>query len=864
MGLAICVPHEILVVLFITIMEGSGFFARSGTEPSQEGMASRESQEKETVRTKVHEMFETSFSAFSAQGKLPDDSELPFRRSTFDDDDFIVVSGVMKDVKPKLPRVHPTEALLQFLGVDEKDESEKNVAFTQERVATFFNELIHFLKEERRDPKKQEKLKEYVQAWSEWAFSFSTNIFYRLSPEDQFTMNVQLLRITEAWPLVIADAERTESSWEILETTARNLVDIHRRYLGQNGFQETLEKLLGQFSLENQIGFIHDLTEPRHTPDVPEESWGDPTSLSIRRFLETVQQSEQRSPLLVHAAEQNLIKIQRIENGVSEEEQAEEARNRFLQESQRIEEVVEVVVEKGDEFSAPSIFRWMSRDAIVSYSATMLPISYTEMSPSQITKKRFGYEEKDFVRFGEGFEGNERFMLKGAAEGVDAATLLQELHRPAMREAIEQDMGISLADLSLREQIQLLSFLARSEYGTAHKSLETVKRHGVNGARAFLSCEYGQHFGDAILKISESLDQKSADAIFSRYAEIADVVERETEQLLKDFFVMENGQKVDRSKINDELLGRAKTIISTFATRLEKGEKIGSEEVLRELDHFQRDTVLFASMFKESAKGKSSIEFENIRGLSFEQKNPADLTNDEREEMLHILDENWRTQMPSVASFVRAGFEKKIDPANTATRFHVLKKNGKVIASVRFDERPDLGPNVLYGGSLNVSPELRGSALGESVMRKTVDDEARDHVIYADFFPEVAAGSMYVEQFRFVVVGVEEVKVEEGGASERRLVIMRDDAINGSYRARQEEITRQQLIERGGENERDGIQVRRFEFPKQKKEFVDAVDRATKNGLVMTRYFADEKDKNIRYVAFEPDLSASEELRRAA
>ena len=132
--------------------------------------------------------------------------------------------------------------------------------------------------------------------------------------------------------------------------------------------------------------------------------------------METVQQSEQRSPLLVHAAEQNLIKIQRIENGVSEEEQAEEARNRFLQESQRIEEVVEVVVEKGDEFSAPSIFRWMSRDAIVSYSATMLPISYTEMSPSQITKKRFGYEEKDFVRFGEGFEGNERFMLKRSEE----------------------------------------------------------------------------------------------------------------------------------------------------------------------------------------------------------------------------------------------------------------------------------------------------------------------------------------------------------------------------------------------------------------------------------------------------------------
>ncbi len=106
-------------------------------------------------------------------------------------------------------------------------------------------------------------------------------------------------------------------------------------------------------------------------------------------------------------------------------------------------------------------------------------------------KQASQYQELHFDLF-ENFEGDEKLMPRGvkSGEGVDAAVLLQEIHRPAVRVLIERDMGISLRDLSLREQIQLLSYLASVDYQTAQKGFSVIREFGIDGARSFLSCEY--------------------------------------------------------------------------------------------------------------------------------------------------------------------------------------------------------------------------------------------------------------------------------------------------------------------------------------------------------------------------------------
>jgi N-acetylglutamate synthase-like GNAT family acetyltransferase len=504
----------------------------------------------------------------------------------------------------------------------------------------------------------------------------------------------------------------------------------------------------------------------------------------------------------------------------------------------------------GDAVFGDDIVRRISKDAVAVLGYGHEPVGYMAASEGTISKGM----QPDFIPF-ERFEGNETLMPKGSKEGVDTATLLQEIHRPAMRDAIERDMGISLADLSLREQIQLLSYLASVDVGTAEKGFKTIAKDGIDGARAFLSCEYGKRMGDAVITISEKMDQASAHAIFRKYAEIVDLIDRDTAELEREFFVMERGKRIDRGRLDDEILGRAKGILEAFAKRLGKGEDVTAGEVIASLERFSKDSVQFASMFKEAAKGKT-IDFRDIRGLSLESSRPADIDEPAREEMRKIVAENWSAQMPSAAPFVAKGFEKVLDPKNDATSFWILKKDGHVVAFMRFDTRPDLGPDVLYAGSLNIAPALRGSAIGEAML-KTVDAEAATHTVHADFFPEVAAGTMYVERFGFVATGVEEVKTGPKRATVQRFKIVRNDHMNAKYRARREDMTKADLIAIALKGNREGVAVRRFTMPGDTEAFLDAMSDAEKKGLVMSRYFADDADPNVRYAAFEPAVPAS-------
>lgn len=460
------------------------------------------------------------------------------------------------------------------------------------------------------------------------------------------------------------------------------------------------------------------------------------------------------------------------------------------------------------------------------------------------------------------------FLEKGAPQkqisAEDATELLRELHRPLIKERIEQEAGIKLVDLSLREQIQLLNYLASEDAQTTKRALAVIRAHGIACARSFLSCEHGQKLGGTIIKIAERLEPASANAIFKKYAEIVDVTEVSTQELLNDFYAEDKEHPFERQRLNEELLVRAKSILQVFAEQIDEPSISTSiKSVLTHLDRFQKDTVFFASMFKTAAKRKD-IDFKELKGVSFEKKVPAELTVEEKQQMLDVLDENWKTQKPSVASWVRAGFETKIDQNNQNTQFFLLKKRGHVIAFMRFDERPDLGEAVLYAGSLNVSPELRGSALGETVLRKTVDQLAKDHVIYADFFPEVVAGTMYVEQMGWIITGVEEVVVNQEGKTEKRFLMKRDDAVNTRYAARQS-VTKQAIIkDQKSPLEARGWDVRSFILPKQTSDLIKTIEQASASGLVATRYFADDQDQAKFYVVLEPASSQADASRAAA
>ncbi len=287
-----------------------------------------------------------------------------------------------------------------------------------------------------------------------------------------------------------------------------------------------------------------------------------------------------------------------------------------------------------------------------------------------------------------------------------------------------------------------------------------------------------------------------------------------------------------------------------------KGKSDGTESLLKGLIGKTLESEVFSSLFQDAFKGvRGVVDFEQIKGLQMESRLTSQLTPDEKAEMLLLFESNWQQMGSDYVIPLRAALQTKLDAQNNQTEFHLVKKDGRIVTFMRFDKRDDLEPRALYGGSLNVSPELRGSAIGETVLHRVLDHKAKDHVIYADVFPEVLAGTAYVETFGSVIVGVDEVDLLEGKKA-KRFLLRRDDRENDQYLARGEEVNALQQV--------DGVHVVSFDLRTQKEEMMTTIAKAVRHGNVATRYWYDPKDPNIRFFAIEKALPEHYELKEAA
>lgn len=311
--------------------------------------------------------------------------------------------------------------------------------------------------------------------------------------------------------------------------------------------------------------------------------------------------------------------------------------------------------------------------------------------------------------------------------------------------------------------------------------------------------------------------------------------------------------ETDARKAQFELSRRSTSMLVAMDDYLKSSK--GESQSLEALLGKTFETQVFSAIFREAFKGiEGSIDFEQMKAIHAEEKFPSELSQGEKMEMKSVFEANWGTMGRQMVEALMVAFEKKLSQKDEATRFHLLKKDGRIVAFLRFDDRDDLESGALYGGSLNVSPELRGSAIGEVMLRSILDREAKTHVIYADVFPEVLAGTAYVEKFGCVIVGVEEVVI--GGEKKKRFLLRRDDQENEKYLARGKEIKE---LERMA-----GVRVERFDVRTQKEQMMNMVAEAARKGNVVTRYWHDEKDQNIRFLAIEKALPEVRAFQEAA
>jgi len=409
--------------------------------------------------------------------------------------------------------------------------------------------------------------------------------------------------------------------------------------------------------------------------------------------------------------------------------------------------------------------------------------------------------------------------------------------------------GIGIHNLSWREQQWLVSaaFDLKNDYP---QLLEFGKIYGIDGLKTFLSCEYGLEHGKEILRIGEKLSPETASAIFAKYNEIASTAENNIQDLINNYLGnIEGTDKEQHQKTSESLLKKSKDLLLGFSEKLKTNKKVDEQALLQELEKSKIDTVFLTSILKTFAKENSDILFEDFKGLSFDTSTGKGIENEKDiSQMVSIAQKNYATNV-EMQKLVIESLQEGLQKENS--QFYILRHNGEIVAFCRFDDEGDH----FYAGSFNVDPDYRGSAIGEVMMRESLDKKAQEKPVHAITDPKKVICSKYIEDEGFIIDEILYTEIE--GKTLEEVNIVRDDEKNKAYeyrvRYRPEDIAlaynKQQLeIKSGNKSRSETLKNRQsfialFDKEQETERFLKLSEKLMKEyGYVITRFLQANKE----------------------
>lgn len=423
-----------------------------------------------------------------------------------------------------------------------------------------------------------------------------------------------------------------------------------------------------------------------------------------------------------------------------------------------------------------------------------------------------------------------------------------------MREKIEKEFGIELKNFNIREQVQFVNFLASKTIQEVEGIKEFLNQGQSSGAKhnrikSFLSLESGEEMGNKILNIGEKLDTESADAVFAKYAEIIETAEKSRMNLENLFKNKKEISDEDIGKIVQNLLDKGNNFLVSFSERIKKGKNTDKESILKELENYKTDLILTACAYKGISK-KEDVNFEDFKGVTFEQKTAEQILSEEKindlNQMLEIYAKNYEHR-PKFRDELLRNFKEKLEKQKDQTRLYIYKKDGTVIAFNRFD---DLENGRKYFGSFNVDPAVQDSSVGKGLFKASIEKEAAGGDIEATCDVFSPASIMYIETGKFAAIEVMPEFDKETKTPAFR--IKKEKDIRYEYQGKSaDEIIGEYKKDFSGNRYEEGQKNIILKFIPNSQELLDSAEKLiNEKGYALTRYFCGE-DKKDAYCVFE-------------
>lgn len=415
--------------------------------------------------------------------------------------------------------------------------------------------------------------------------------------------------------------------------------------------------------------------------------------------------------------------------------------------------------------------------------------------------------------------------------------------------------GVDTWGFSLSEKLELANVLDNKSADVA-RFIDMGNTFGADGLRFLINIPSDERalIKDALVGMGAT----EARALLQSYLKLVKLVGQTTDELSKS--VLNEGNKLTEQEVQmlrQNILGRANHFLVSMA-RVQMGadKKEYLTQILHGLERSESDIVLFTSAFKAVSQERK-VDIKDIRGLELERMSLADLSMDDKTQMLAISDENWK-EIPGMSGFIHKTFSEKLNQRDARVNFYSLKKDGRILAFCRFDDRPD---GSVYFGSVNVAPAFRGSAVGEAFLKQIFENAVDGRHVVANVYPTTPVASHYIERYGFVVTGLETVPSNKG-KSEKGFVIERDGRPDNGYIGRNitfEEIKKYPLGRWSG----DGVLMQKYDVQNKSVDMLEDIEKHLSQGSVISRFCVDPKDKRYRYVIFEKKRDA-QEVRQAA
>ena len=425
-----------------------------------------------------------------------------------------------------------------------------------------------------------------------------------------------------------------------------------------------------------------------------------------------------------------------------------------------------------------------------------------------------------------------------------------------MRDRVEKKLKIKLEDYSVREQVQFVNFLSSKSISEVEEVKNFLDKGEGDAARknrvkSFLSLEEGNEKSENIFAIGESLDQKTADAIFAKYAEIVDMTGKFREELDGMFKENREVSQKDLELISQNLIWRANKLLVDFSDKITKNKG----DILEQLESYESDLVLTTAFFKSLKQSGAEIKLEDFKGVTFEDKAASEVSDDELKQMLKIYGDNYGNNFEYSAdhrnTLVNNLYQKIANGRNDVKIYMYKMKTGKSDTIMVFSAFEDYGEGKRRGTAFNAIEPVAGSPIAKCFLKTILEMETADGMtVVAECDPRSPMSEDYVNR-GFNVKGVTDNYPGKG-----ELVLNIEISADNEKYEYKKYSAKDIIDEQGKYVEGDDKMVLNFKIDSAASldEFMKEVNRMVKQGFVITKYLFGGDKKSV-YCGFEKSPS---------